>query len=196
MKSMKSNNSYGGYLYFRSVRLYYLLIALVALFLTLCTARGVWAHSGLEKSEPEAGQVLSASPAQVKAWFSEELESDTSTLQVFNSLGEQVDQGDGGVDLNDVEHTLMVVGLPASLPADTYTVRWAAVSAEDGDATMDEFSFTVQNDQINDAAAPVEQSSSPALTIGIITIIVLVAIVVLAIIITRYISLRRQNKRA
>lgn len=113
------------------------------LFIVFCTTQGVLAHSNMVKSEPEDGQILSESPAQVRAWFSEELETQTSNLRVIDSSGNQVDNGDGGADLDDLEHKTLLVSLPSSLLNGTYTVQWTSVSAEDGDAKNGEFVFIV-----------------------------------------------------
>jgi len=100
------------------------------------------AHSEMVKSEPQDGESLDQSPAQVTAWFSEELDSGSSTLRVFDSQNNQVDNSDGGVDLNDLDHLSMVVSLPP-LQAGTYSVHWVSVSAEDGDEEEGDFSFIV-----------------------------------------------------
>lgn len=112
------------------------------------------------KSEPAAGAVLSESPKEVRVWFNEELQTQGSTLQVFDSQGEQVDQGDGGVDLNDPEHASMVVSLP-SLPEGAYTVRWHAVLL-DGDAGDGEFAFYVGAAAATAAAALSPGEAIPA----------------------------------
>jgi methionine-rich copper-binding protein CopC len=104
------------------------------------------AHALLVKSEPGNGAILAQPPAQVKAWFGQELDADFSTLQVFDAAGRQVDLGDGGVDLYDPDHASLVVSLPAALPNGPYRVRWSVVSVEDGDPTEGEFSFTVGQD--------------------------------------------------
>lgn len=103
----------------------------------------VSAHSEIVQSEPESGQVLEESPDMVSTGFSEELDSQMSSLQVVDSAGLQVDAGDGGLDLDDLEHKTMLVSLPSSLPDGTYTVQWTAVSAEDGDAEEGQFTFIV-----------------------------------------------------
>lgn len=115
----------------------------LVLLVLLLAAAPVAAHSLLVKSQPEEGAVLAQSPEQLLAWFSEELETHSSTLQVLDAAGRQVDNGDGGVDLNDPNHASLIVTLPASLPTGKYTAHWAAVSAADGDATEGEFTFSV-----------------------------------------------------
>lgn len=101
------------------------------------------AHAELVKSEPENNAVLEQGPEQVIAWFSHELETGLSSIEVFDTQGNQVDSGNGSVDLNDPDHASMFVSLPQPLPDGVYLVRWTAVSAADGDTTEGEFSFSV-----------------------------------------------------
>ncbi len=115
----------------------------LALLASLWLAAGAAAHALLLRSEPAAGAALAQSPERVIAWFSQELDTGFSALQVVDGEGYQVDAGDGGVDLNDPDHASLVVTLPADLPAGRYTAHWTAVSADDGDTTEGEFFFTV-----------------------------------------------------
>lgn len=132
----------------------------LALVLTLLTSGllivGVSAHGPevLIKSDPPNGAVLKQSPSKVTAWFSTELDTKLSTLQVFDAQGRQVDLEDGGVDLNDPDHASMIVNLPA-LPDGNYTVRWSA-TLDDGDAVEEEFTFTV-----GEGGATAAQSTAP-----------------------------------
>lgn len=131
----------------RSVR-YYARTGAAALGLALLISAllvAVVAAHGPEvfiRSDPPDGAVLEQAPAQVTAWFSDELLTGQSSLQVFDADGRQVDNGDGGVDLNDPDHASMVVSLPPELPDGTYTVRWRA-SLDDGDVVERGFTFTV-----------------------------------------------------
>lgn len=109
----------------------------------------------IERSNPAADSILEGSPEVVTLWFSEEIQSDGSTLKVFNEKGEQVDNQDGGVDLNDPAHASMRVTLPR-LPGGAYTVRWHAVLL-DGDESEGEFGFF-----IGTAAEATEQASEPS----------------------------------
>lgn len=115
----------------------------VALAALLWLAGGAAAHALLLKSQPEAGAALVQSPLRVIAWFSQELDTSLSTLHVVNGDGQQVDNGDGGVDLNDPDHASLVVTLPLDLPDGLYTAQWTATSVEDGDTTSGQFSFIV-----------------------------------------------------
>jgi methionine-rich copper-binding protein CopC len=112
----------------------------------------------LVKTDPPDGAVLEQSPAQVKAWFNTELDTRSSTLHVVDINHHQVDNGDGGVDLNNPDHATMVVSLP-QLPEGVYIVRWTAVTARDGDLVGGVFTFGVSNsgiapDQISTAQTP------------------------------------------
>lgn len=120
------------------------LLAVVFLFLI---ATSVSAHSTLIRSEPERDARLEASPGRIELWFNEEL-GDPSTLRVMDSESRQIDNGDGGINLNDLDHLTMTVSVP-ELPDGIYTVRWTASSAEDGDTTSGGFNF-----QIGDAPPP------------------------------------------
>lgn len=128
----------------------------MALLVSIWLVAVVSAHGPevLQKTEPADGAVLEQSPAQVTAWFSDELDTKLSTLQVFDSTGRQVDNGDGGVDLNDPDHATLLVSLPA-LPAGEYTARWT-VTLDDGDSVKGEFTF-----RVGDKSAVAAESSAP-----------------------------------
>lgn len=139
--------------------------ALFVLLLTLCllgvSTAVASAHSAVVlRSEPETGAVLQQAPNQIAVMFNEELDSQASTLQVFSADGQQVDVGDGGVDLTDPDHASMIVHLPA-LEKDGYVVHWHAVLG-DGDASEGFLTFTVGEG--TSRPAPV---SAPALNVGL-----------------------------
>lgn len=135
-----------------------LMALILALLVSTLLVAVALAHGVLVKSEPENNAVLEQGPDQVIAWFSQELETRPSSIQVFDTEGNQVDSGDGGVDLNDPDHASMLVSLPASLPDGIYIVRWTAVSATDSDTTEGEFSFGVGDS----AGQALETSRSPS----------------------------------
>lgn len=126
------------------------LIWLVALAI-LMTFRAVSAHEvEFLKSDPENGAIIAQSPAQIRAWFGEELQTGVSILQVFDANGQRVDSGDGQVDLTDPDHASLVVDVPA-LPEGAYLVRWYIVLL-DGDASESSFSFFVGDEAAASAA--------------------------------------------
>lgn len=118
------------------------LALLLFVLLQVVLVRAASAHALLVDSQPADGAVLDEAPDRVRATFSEELDSGLSSMRVFDNQGAQVDNGDGGVDLDDLDHLSMVVTLPP-LPPGAYTVRWTAASADDGDDTEGAFSFTI-----------------------------------------------------
>ena len=126
--------------------------AVVLTVLLLATAVSlVSAHAvSLLRSDPANGSILNQSPAEIHAWFGEEMKTGVSTLQVFSAAGQRMDNGDGGVDLNDPDHASMVVMVPP-LPDGEYLVRWYVVLLDD-DASESSFNFYV-GDEVTAAAA-------------------------------------------
>ncbi len=106
------------------------------------------AHAYLAESVPMNGALLDESPLEVTAKFSQEVESDGSFLRVMDDNGRQVDNGDSGLDLFDVDHKSMIVTLPNQLPDGQYTVEWVVISAEDGDPTDGAFTFGIGTDSL------------------------------------------------
>jgi len=145
------------------------------LILLLTVTTTVSAHSELVKSEPEAGASLENSPAQVTAWFSQELDSQTSNMRVFDAQNRQVDNGDGRVDLNDLDHLIMTASLPP-LPAGTYTVHWTSVSAADGDAEEGEFTFSVTSGTSQAETSAPTGNTSFVWVISIAAVILILAV--------------------
>ncbi|HID50945.1 MAG TPA: copper resistance protein CopC [Anaerolineae bacterium] len=131
----------------RKLSLFFLLLAGLAVTAVTAAAHG---EEILLKSEPADGAALPESPAQVTTWFSDELAA-TSTLKVYNLAGKQVDNGDGGVDLNDPDHASMIVSLPP-LDEGVYLVQWTAVLL-DSDTVTGAFTFGVG--EAGKASAPV-----------------------------------------
>ena len=52
------------------------------------------AHAFLEHSDPPVGGKVHSSPAAVRIWFTEVIESASSSIQVFDATGKQVDKKD------------------------------------------------------------------------------------------------------
>ena len=140
-------------------RLAKLFVVLVVMVWGVVTAVSpVLAHAvELLRSNPANGTVLSQSPAEIRAWFGEEMQTGASTLQVFSAAGQRVDNGDGGVDLNDPDHASLVVSLPP-LPEGEYLVRWYVVLLDE-DASESSFNFFV-GDETTAAAADFNPAST------------------------------------
>jgi hypothetical protein len=97
------------------------------------------AHAFLDRATPAVGSAVRASPAQVKLWFTQELEPAFSTARVADRSGKQVDKGDPQVDRTD--GTLLRVSLPQLAPG-TYRVTWRVLSV-DAHVTEGDFTFDV-----------------------------------------------------
>lgn len=125
---------------------------IIGLLLGLLVLPGVsYAHLvAMLSSFPENGAIIAEAPGVITAVYDEELQTETSNLQVFDADGNQVDNKDSGLDLNDPNHASMQVSVP-SLSEGEYTVRWHVVVL-DGDATAGAFNFFV-GDQMSASAA-------------------------------------------
>jgi methionine-rich copper-binding protein CopC len=104
------------------------------------------AHAKLLRGTPVPGSKVAAPPKVVRLVFTlspnEELDVRRSTLSVADTRGRRVDDGKGGVDLNDLERRTMIARLKPIGPG-TYTVRWKAVSSPDLDVAQGSYKFTV-----------------------------------------------------
>lgn len=99
------------------------------------------AHAFIDHADPKVGATLTQSPPQVKVWFNEAIEPEFSKLQVLDANGNQVDAKDTHLEATD--HALLIVSLPAALPAGEYKVVWNVV-ASDTHRTHGDFKFTVK----------------------------------------------------
>jgi len=167
----------------RSSRLWWLVCAAFLLLLVGGGGTAVFAHDAvIERSSPANGEVLPEAPTQVVAWFAEELVSGESSLAVFDAQGQQRDNGDGGVDLNDPDHASMIVTLPP-LPDGSYTVQWRAVLL-DGDASSGAFAFAIgENQTVALPAAPATggagrfEGAPLYLAVGLTAVILLLGVI-------------------
>jgi hypothetical protein len=96
-------------------------------------------HAILTRAEPPPGATLRDPPAEVKLWFSGDLEPAFSSVQVLDTGGRRVDQGDSRVD--NADRGLLRVGLPRLDPG-RYRVVWRVV-AVDTHVSRGELAFQV-----------------------------------------------------
>jgi copper transport protein len=101
------------------------------------------AHAKLVRADPAPGAVLRSAPIQVRVVFSEELAARGSFLVVVDGRGRRVDDGRGGLDLDDLDRKTLVVRLKPLRPG-RYVVRWQATSADDGYVARGQYAFTVR----------------------------------------------------
>lgn len=102
-----------------------------------------WAHAFLDHATPKVGSTTANPPAEVKLWFTQNLEPAFSSIEVQDAQGKEVDKKDSHPDAKD--KSLLAVSLPA-LPPGTYTVSWHVVSV-DTHKTQGHFEFTIKAEQ-------------------------------------------------
>ena len=96
------------------------------------------AHVLLDHADPRVGNTVK-SPHAVSLWFTQNLESGFSTIEVLDANGTPVQTGKAVVDGSD--RKLLRVQLK-TLPAGTYRVNWRVLSV-DTHTTEGNFTFQV-----------------------------------------------------
>ena len=116
---------------------------LMSLFAGVAVVTTASAHAEPESANPPIGGTVTAAPTEVEVVFSQEVvrQGEDSSITVIDSAGTNVSTGPSEVD--DVDRTVIRVGLQPSLPNGVYTVQWRTVSAADGDASSGSFVFTI-----------------------------------------------------
>jgi copper resistance protein C len=113
----------------------------VPLVLLFCAAQSqAWAHAFLDHADPRVGSTVTNSPAQIKLWFTQNLEPVFSSFEVCDVKGKQLDKKN--VHPDDKDKSMLIVSMP-SLPDGTYTVIWHVVSV-DTHRTQGRFKFTIK----------------------------------------------------
>jgi copper resistance protein C len=113
---------------------------IVIFFLILVAASTrLKAHAFLKDANPGVGSTIQTSPSEVRIRFTENIEPNFSSIQVFNASGKEVDKRDLHLDRSD--HALLHVSLPL-LGAGIYKVVWRVVSV-DTHVTNGNFTFRV-----------------------------------------------------
>ena len=116
-----------------------LLVAAAAL-IAGALAAPAGAHAVLEQTTPERGTTLDAAPGEVVLRFSEAVEVQFGAVRVYDSAGEEVQQG--AATHPDGDDRSVRVALRDGLPDDGYTATYRVVSA-DSHPISGGFSFTV-----------------------------------------------------
>jgi len=76
----------------------------------------------------------------VKVWFTEEVDFNFSSLEVYDGQGNKVDNEDTHQDPNDKKR--LIIWIPTRLYDGEYTVIWN-VTAPDGQQNEGKFKFTI-----------------------------------------------------
>jgi methionine-rich copper-binding protein CopC len=96
--------------------------------LVLSGAATALAHAHLVRATPAVGGTVQVPVSEVTLRFNERLEGKFSSVVVRDSMGKQVDKGDGAVDKSD--RTLMRVQLQQPVAPGVYKVEWKVMSAD------------------------------------------------------------------
>jgi hypothetical protein len=99
-----------------------------------------WAHAFLDHADPKVGSTITNSPAELKIWFTQELEPAFSAVEVRDAQDRQVDKKTAHLDAANKQ--LFIVPLTHLAPG-TYTVAWHVVSV-DTHKTQGHFQFTIK----------------------------------------------------
>lgn len=117
--------------------------ALLLLFVHATPAGAKALHAQYSHSNPAANERLPSGqpPLLVEIWFTEQVEPEFSSIQVYDQQRQRVDNNDSRVVPQD-PYALMV-SLHPHLPDGAYTVVFSNVSTEDGHHVQSNFSFVV-----------------------------------------------------
>jgi methionine-rich copper-binding protein CopC len=135
----------------------------ITLLLALGVTQLALAHATLERAQPAPDANLHKVPARVTARFSQEVDPDGSQLLVAAPDGSAADTGDGGADLHDPDRLSLAATLKPNLPNGVYTVSWLTKSAIDGDVQSGSYTFTVDPNAPETAAA--SSTASPSVPV-------------------------------
>ena len=112
------------------------LIITVSLLLMALGTTGAQAHAHLDHANPAVGSTVPTAPQEITLWFTQNLETVFSTVEVFDRSGGRVDEGKPNISGN----TMRVALKPLS--PGTYRVHWHALSV-DTHTTEGTFTFQV-----------------------------------------------------
>jgi methionine-rich copper-binding protein CopC len=115
-------------------------LAAVLVALGLAVAALAEAHAQLARSAPPAASTLRSAPAEVKLWFTENLEPSFSRAHLLDGRRQRVDGVEGRVDGDNA--ALLRMPMPPTLPAGRYTVVYRVVSV-DSHVTAGELTFRI-----------------------------------------------------
>lgn len=97
--------------------------------LSLMIAQAGFAHAMLIKSEPQDHATLAEPPAQIRMWFSEDVNVDLSNVTIMGGGGQDIGPVLLGADPQ--QSTLVIANIPKLAPG-VYTVAYQVVSKMDG----------------------------------------------------------------
>ena len=119
------------------------LALLLALTLCLLLPQTSKAYAVLLRSDPPANAILKAEPVQVRLWFSEDLNPDSSTASVVNAANQRVDVN--GALVMPTNAREMDIALRPDLLPGVYVVIWHTQSVNDWQVFSGTFPFSLAN---------------------------------------------------
>ena len=132
-------------------------ILAAAVLITFLLPASVAAHAALDVPTPADGTTVQGTPTEVAGTFTQDLETDGSSIQLRSAAGDVL--ATGAVDPVDARR-MVITALPELEPGD-YEVRWATLSAEDGELERDTWTFTVAASASPTAPSPTLTSRTP-----------------------------------
>jgi len=116
--------------------------AFVAMLVAAAFASSAFAHAEPARITPGDGAVLTSPPVQIAMTMTQDMERRTGAndIDVFGADGAEVTTVAAAVANGD--RRSLSVAMPSRLEPGVYTVKWKTVSADDGDASNGQFSFT------------------------------------------------------
>jgi copper transport protein len=134
-------------------------IVLALLATILMPAQPASGHAYLDRSNPDAGDIVESVPDEVRLWFTEPLEPDHSFAILYDATGTEIETAGSRIDPDD--RFQMYLPLPDDLPNGTYTVQWRNISAADGHPQSGFFAFTIgSREDMTEPVAPAEDATT------------------------------------
>ena len=122
---------------------------ILGLVLLIAIVPAVSGHAKLLRSQPAANAALEGPPAAVELWFSEELESQFSTVVVTDKNWKHVDKNDVSLAEGNKKLQIHLEDLPSGI----YTVEWQALST-DQHTMKGKFTFSVTSTTVAAQTTP------------------------------------------
>jgi methionine-rich copper-binding protein CopC len=115
-------------------------VALVLFAVLAATPASALGHAELDTVTPADKATVQGSPAEIVLTFTQNLDSEKSSIRVVNPAGTVVVQG-GTVPSGSPRE--MHLAVPTALAVGTYTIRWTSFSSEDQEQARGTTTFTV-----------------------------------------------------
>ena len=112
----------------------------IAMLGVIAAAVRVEAHAFLVRAEPRVGSKVHNAPSQVRVWFSEAVQANASSIQVFDVNGKRVDKKNTHSD--GTNRTILCVSLIPAVTDGNYKVVWR-VTSMDTHVTDGNFHFRI-----------------------------------------------------